>query len=53
MRMYVNILVCQIVAENEDSSICAHVPRSWIKIIPSRQLSEEQRREISYRLNGK
>ncbi|MBR5129213.1 MAG: helix-turn-helix transcriptional regulator [Firmicutes bacterium] len=44
---------CQIVAENEDGSICAHVPRSWIKIKPSRQLSEEQRKEISYRLNGK
>lgn len=34
---------CQIVAENRDGSICAHVPVSWIKINPPMKLTEEQR----------
>jgi len=36
---------CQIVAENADGTICAHIPVSWIKINPTYQLSEEQREE--------
>lgn len=42
---------CQILAENKDGSLCAHVPTSWVKIIPPRQLSEEQRQEIGERLS--
>lgn len=42
---------CEIVARNEDGSICAHVPVSWIKISPPRKLTEEQRKEIGQRLN--
>lgn len=34
---------CQIVAENRDGSVCAHVPVSWVKISPSREVSETQR----------
>lgn len=34
---------CDIVAENKDGSICAHVPVSWVKIIPTQQLTDEQR----------
>ena len=34
---------CEIVAENQDGSICAHIPVSWIKVYPSREVSEEQR----------
>ena len=34
---------CQIVAENKDGSICAHVPVSWIRINPRIELTEEQR----------
>lgn len=29
--------------ENEDGTICAHVPLTWIKISPPRQVSDEQR----------
>lgn len=34
---------CQIVSENEDGSICAHVPVRWIIIRPFRHMSEEER----------
>lgn len=34
---------CQIVAENRDGSVCAHVPVSWIRINPGIELTEEQR----------
>lgn len=34
---------CQIVAENKDGSVCAHVPVSWIRINPGMELAEEQR----------
>lgn len=40
---------CQIIAENKDGSIYAHVPVSWVKIGPPRKISEEQR-EISRRV---
>ena len=40
---------CEIVAENQDSSLCAHIPVAWIKINPTKQLPEEQRREIAER----
>lgn len=38
---------CQILAKNEDGSIVAHVPVSWIKIRPPRKikLTEEERLE--------
>lgn len=44
---------CQIVAENKDGSICAHIPVSWVRINPSRELSDEQRRQIAERLSRK
>lgn len=34
---------CQIVAENRDGSLCAHVPVSWVKISPPAMRSEGQR----------
>lgn len=37
---------CQIVAENQDGSICAHIPVEWVKISPLKRVSNE-RREIS------
>ena len=40
---------CEIVAENQYGSLCAHIPVAWIKINPTKQLSEEQRREIAER----
>lgn len=33
---------CQIVAENKDGSVYAHIPVSWIKISPPKKVSEEQ-----------
>lgn len=42
---------CQIIARNNDGSICAHVPVSWIKISPKRKVSEEQRLAASKRLS--
>lgn len=36
---------CQIVAQNPDGSLCAHIPVAWIKINPGYQLTEEQREQ--------
>ena len=36
---------CQIVAENPDGSLCAHIPVAWIKINPGYQLTEEQKEQ--------
>ena len=33
---------CEIVAENQAGSICAHIPVSWVKITPTKELSEKQ-----------
>ena len=42
----------EIAAENEDGSICAHVPVGWIKIVPKRKYSDEERAEMSRHLAG-
>ena len=42
---------CQIVAGNLDGSLCAPIPVAWIKITPTKQLSEEQRKQIAERLS--
>lgn len=46
---------CQIVAENKDGSIYAHIPVTWIRINPNRVLSEEQqevrRRNVQKAIN--
>ena len=41
---------CQIIADNKDGSICAHVPVSWLRISPPRQYTEEQRQQMGERL---
>ena len=42
---------CDIVAENDDGSICAHVPLKWIKISRNnRTLTDEERRIAAERL---
>lgn len=38
---------CQIIAENQDGSMCAHVPVKWIRINPSKELSDEERERRS------
>lgn len=34
---------CKIIFENEDGSILAHIPVTWIKFNPPMNLTEEQR----------
>lgn len=41
---------CQIVAENKDGSIVAHIPTRWVKISPTREVSEEQKEAARERL---
>ena len=44
---------CEIVAENKDGSIMAHIPVKWILISNrSRELSEEERQVIADRLRN-
>lgn len=33
---------CQILAENKDGSLYAHIPVSWVKISPPKKVSEKQ-----------
>lgn len=37
---------CKIVAENQDGSLCAHIPVGWIRINPSVELSEEHKEKL-------
>ena len=41
---------CEIVAENKDGSIVAHIPVSWIKISPLRKVSDEQKEQARERI---
>lgn len=41
----------KIVAKNRDGSICARVPRSWVKINPPKQLSAETLDKMRQNLN--
>lgn len=34
---------CQIVSENKDGSLCAHIPTSWVKISPPAARTQAQR----------
>lgn len=34
---------CNIIAENQNGSICAHIPVAWLRINPPMSLTEEQR----------
>lgn len=42
---------CKIMRENTDGSIVAHIPTSWVKIHPTRELSDEQREILVERAN--
>lgn len=37
---------CQIEHKNQDGSIVAHIPTKWIKINPTRVLSEEEKQKL-------
>lgn len=43
---------CEIVAENKDGSICAHVPVAWVRISPPAVRSEEQREQARARMKN-
>jgi hypothetical protein len=44
---------CEIVAENPDGSIMAHIPTKWVKISnQSRNLSDEERQAIAERFRN-
>lgn len=42
----------KIIANNEDGSVCAHAPKSWLRVSPpvTRSLTDAQREEIRDRL---
>lgn len=42
---------CKIICNNVDGSICAKIPTKWVKINPTLNLTEEQRKKIGERLN--
>lgn len=44
----------QIVAENKDGSICAHVPWKWLKIAPPKSINmtDEEKAALAARLRG-
>lgn len=37
---------CEITDENDDKSIVAHIPVSWIRINPEKELTAEQREKL-------
>lgn len=37
---------------NADGSICGHIPTSWIKINPPKQLTEEQKQQLAERIKN-
>ena len=43
---------CQIIVENKDGSIMAHIPTEWIKINPKKELSEETKAMLADRLRS-
>lgn len=40
---------CEIIAENKDGSMCAHVPVAWIRINPGYELTNEQKEQFAER----
>lgn len=43
----------KVIAENNDGSICAHVPLSWVKFSPprkGREMSDEEKAAVAERL---
>lgn len=45
---------CVVIAENDDGSVCYHVPKSWVKISPPRHvvMTDEQKRKTAERLKA-
>ncbi|MCD8010937.1 MAG: hypothetical protein LUF34_09215 [Lachnospiraceae bacterium] len=41
---------CEIVAENRDGSLCAHIPTKWIHINPPARRTESQREAARQRM---
>ncbi len=41
---------CQIVEDNKDGSIVAHIPVNWIKISPLKKVNEQQKEQARERM---
>ena len=39
------------IVTSDDDYVCAHIPASWIKINPSRKMSESRKKEFSDRMS--
>lgn len=37
---------CEIIAENQDGSLCAHIPVKWIRINPGNEISAEHKDKL-------
>lgn len=44
---------CEILAENKDGSLYAHIPVEWVRINPRMNLTDEQKAERAKRLKAK
>lgn len=44
---------CEILAENKDGSLYAHIPVEWVRINPGMNLTDEQKAERAKRLKAK
>jgi len=42
---------CEMLVENPNGMLLAHILVEWVEIIPPRQLSEEQKKETAERLS--
>lgn len=42
----------EIIAENKDGSIYAHIPTAWVKINPKREISEEEKENMRIRIKS-
>lgn len=40
---------CQVLVENTDGSVYAHIPTEWIRINPGKEITEEQKRILAKR----
>lgn len=38
------------IVTSDENYVCAHIPASWIKINPSRKMSESRKKELSDRM---
>lgn len=42
---------CEIVVENQDGSIVAHIPVKWVRINPGKDMTDEEKAEYAKRFS--